>query len=123
MLKFGSLHFKAIMLDMVVVMFCMVFLSGCQEQKQLDADISKTKLETDSLRIQLNTANEEYAQHAKSLSALESQNFKSADGTSYEEQARKLEIELKAMNDRNAYSEKDLQRLKEDLEAYKKLTF
>lgn len=122
MLKIELPFLNPSMASLTVAMFSMLCFSSCQEHKRLDSEITKTRTKTDSLRMQLNIANDEYHQCAKSLSELESRKNTNAGIPSSIEQEGELQIELNALNDLKTRLEQDLQRLQDELEAYKKLT-
>ncbi|MEY4485444.1 MAG: hypothetical protein RL693_2896 [Verrucomicrobiota bacterium] len=122
MIKAELLSIKPSMAKLMAAILCFMVLPSCQEHKRLDAEIKKTRQEADSLRIQLNTANEEYEMCAKSLNLLKSQQSKISGTSSFEEKARKLEVELNALNDRKTLLEKTVQVLQQDMEEYKKFS-
>lgn len=120
MLKFESAHLKRSTVNLIAAISCILVLSSCQEHKRLTTEINKTKLEAEALRTQLSTATEEYEMCVKSLNLLKSQQAKASGGpSSFEEKARKLEVEVNELTQRKNQLDQTVQRLQQDMEAYK----
>lgn len=122
MSKFEQLFLKPSLASFMASILCILVLPSCKENKRLDQEITKTRQEADTYRLQLNTANEEYELCIKSLMFLKSQQAKNAGASSFEEKTRKLEVELNALNERKKLLEQIVQRLQKDMEEYKKFT-
>lgn len=105
---------------LVAAVACLLFLTGCKESKQLQAQINEKKLEIESCRAQLNTLKDDFELSSKSLVILKTQQAKSVRTTTYEEMARKLNAEVNALIEREKLLEQTVERLKKDMEQYKK---
>ncbi len=122
MSKFARYFSKSFLVKLTVSTLCILALPSCKEDKRLESEINKTRQEADAYRIQLNTANEEYDLCTKTLVLLRTQQAKNAGASTFDERARKLEVELNALNERKKMLEKNVQRLQQDMEEYKKIT-